>query len=153
MLKRKKQPTCWWPEICPHAADAPDILSHFGTRLPCCTALLAIGERYDEWKRIRAGKARVVIGTRSAVFAPVSDLGLVILDEEQESSIKSENSPRNHARDVAKVPLRRKSGPSSSGLRHPGISTAASGPRPGLQLLHLPGRYNEQALPRGRSWT
>lgn len=63
---------------------------------------LSVGERYDSWKRIRTGLARVVVGTRSAVFAPVEQLGLLIIDEEQDDAYKSEQSPRYHARDVAK---------------------------------------------------
>ena len=58
-------------------------------------------ERYDQWQRIRRGDVRVVLGTRSAVFAPLQNLGLIILDEEQETSYQSENPPRYHARDVA----------------------------------------------------
>ncbi len=67
-----------------------------------CTSSLAVGERYDEWKRIKTGGAKLAIGTRSAVFAPFEKVGLIIIDEEQEDSYKSENSPRYHARDVAK---------------------------------------------------
>ncbi|MFR1232256.1 MAG: hypothetical protein ACLSCQ_00715 [Evtepia gabavorous] len=63
---------------------------------------LSTGERYDEWKRVRDGQASVVIGTRSAVFAPLADVGLMILDEEQESSYQSESMVRYHAREVAK---------------------------------------------------
>jgi len=63
---------------------------------------LAIGERTDEWKRIKRGEARIVIGTRSAVFAPCRELGLVVMDEEQEHTYKSESAPRYHARDVAR---------------------------------------------------
>ena len=63
---------------------------------------LSQGERLDEFRRIRAGEARIVVGTRSAVFAPVENLGLIIMDEEQEQTYKSEASPRFHARDVAK---------------------------------------------------
>ena len=62
---------------------------------------LRVGERYDEWRRIAAGQAHIVVGTRSAVFAPVQDLGVLIVDEEQEHSYKSENTPRYHAREVA----------------------------------------------------
>ena len=58
---------------------------------------LAIGERTDEWKRIKRGEARIVIGTRSAVFAPCRELGLVVMDEEQEHTYKSESAPRYHA--------------------------------------------------------
>ena len=62
---------------------------------------LRVGERYDEWRRIARGEARVVVGTRSAVFAPLQSPGLLILDEEQEHTYKSENAPRYHAREIA----------------------------------------------------
>lgn len=61
-----------------------------------------MGERMDEWKRVRSGQAKIVVGTRSAVFAPVQALGLIVMDEEQESTYKSESSPRYHAREIAK---------------------------------------------------
>ena len=61
-----------------------------------------MGERMDEWKRVKQKKATIVVGTRSAIFAPLDDIGLIIMDEEQEYTYKSENSPRFHARDVAK---------------------------------------------------
>lgn len=77
-----------------HAAFGPDVaVMH---------SALSLGERLDEYKRIARGEARVVVGTRSAVFAPVQNLGLIIIDEEQEGSYKSEKSPRYHARDVAR---------------------------------------------------
>ena len=63
---------------------------------------LRMTERYDQWKRIRRGEVQVVLGTRSAVFAPLKNLGLIVLDEEQEGSYQSENAPRYHARDIAK---------------------------------------------------
>ena len=63
---------------------------------------LSLSERLDEWKRVRRGEVSIAVGTRWAVFAPFDNLGLVILDEEQEHTYKSESSPRYHARDVAK---------------------------------------------------
>ena len=74
----------------------------YGGRTAVLHSRLSMGERLDEWKRIRRREADIVIGTRSAVFAPVSDLGLIVMDEEQEYTYKSESSPRYHARDVAK---------------------------------------------------
>ncbi len=92
--------------LVPEIALTPQLIStfaaYFGDSIAVLHSSLAIGERYDEWKRIRSGSVRVVVGTRSAVFAPVRDLGLLIIDEEQEHTYKSENSPRYHARDVAK---------------------------------------------------
>ena len=75
--------------------------SWFSDRVAILHSSLSDGERFDEWRRIRAGKARVVIGTRSAVFAPLQNLGAIIVDEEQDSSYKQEETPRYNARDVA----------------------------------------------------
>ena len=91
--------------LVPEIALTPQLLAtmaaYFGESVAVLHSSLSAGERYDQWKRARSGEARVVVGTRSAVFAPCTDLGLVILDEEQEHSYKSENSPRYHAREVA----------------------------------------------------
>ena len=91
--------------LVPEIALTPQLLAtmaaYFGESVAVLHSSLSAGERYDQWKRARSGEARVVVGTRSAVFAPCADLGLVILDEEQEHSYKSENSPRYHAREVA----------------------------------------------------
>ena len=74
----------------------------FGDTIAVFHSGLSMGERMDEWKRVRAGQAKIVVGTRSAVFAPVRNLGLIVMDEEQESTYKSESSPRYHAREIAK---------------------------------------------------
>ena len=74
----------------------------FGDTVAVFHSGLSMGERMDEWKRVHSGKARIVVGTRSAVFAPVQNLGLIVMDEEQESTYKSESSPRYHAREIAK---------------------------------------------------
>ena len=91
--------------LVPEIALTPQLLStvaaYFGDRVAVLHSSLSAGERYDQWKRVKSGVARLVVGTRSAVFAPCVNLGLVILDEEQEHSYKSENSPRYHAREVA----------------------------------------------------
>lgn len=92
--------------LVPEIALTPQMLrtfsSHFGNDIAVLHSSLSVGERYDEWKRIKSGKAHVVIGTRSAVFAPVEKLGILIIDEEQEETYRSENAPRYHARDIAK---------------------------------------------------
>ncbi len=91
--------------LVPEIALTPQLLglmaAHFGDRVAVLHSSLPATERYDQWKRIRSGEAKLVVGTRSAVFAPCASLGLVILDEEQEHSYKSENAPRYHAREVA----------------------------------------------------
>ncbi len=74
----------------------------FGADVAVLHSSLSLGERADEYRRIKSGKARIVVGTRSAVFAPVQNLGIIVIDEEGESTYKSENAPRYHARDAAK---------------------------------------------------
>lgn len=92
--------------LVPEIALTPQMLrtfsGHFGDEVAVLHSSLSVGERYDEWKRIKNGKAHLVIGTRSAIFAPTDDLGLCIIDEEQEETYRSENTPRYHARDIAK---------------------------------------------------
>ncbi len=91
--------------LVPEIALTPQLLgkmaAYFGNQVAVLHSSLPVTERYDQWKRVRSGDAKVVVGTRSAVFAPCNNLGLIILDEEQEHSYKSENTPRYHARDVA----------------------------------------------------
>ncbi|NLI69563.1 MAG: primosomal protein N' [Firmicutes bacterium] len=101
-LKRDKNALLLVPEI----ALTPQMVSYFKNKLPREIALLhsrlPLRERYDQWFKIREGSLRVVLGTRSAVFAPLKNIGLIIIDEEQENSYKQEDSPRYHAREVAR---------------------------------------------------
>ena len=109
--------------LVPEIALTPQLLAQFsaqfGDEIAILHSMLSAGERCDEWKRVRSGRAKVVVGTRSAIFAPLENLGLIVLDEEQESSYKSENTPRYHARDVAKCRGGPLWGASGTGLGHP----------------------------------
>ena len=89
------------PEIALTPQTVQRFASRFGDRVAVLHSALSDGERYDEWHRIRAGAARVVVGPRSAVWAPVRNLGLIVVDEEHEASYKQDDSPRYNARDVA----------------------------------------------------
>jgi primosomal protein N' (replication factor Y) (superfamily II helicase) len=91
------------PEIALTPAVASAFRVAFGDRVAIQHSGLSDGERYDQWQRIRRGDVSVVVGTRSAVFAPLSDLGLIVVDEEHDGSFKQEEAPRYHARDVAIV--------------------------------------------------
>ena len=119
LLARGKTALVLVPEI----ALTPQLLrifaSYFGNEVAVLHSSLRAGERYDEWKRIRRGQARVVLGTRSAVFAPLNDLGVIMMDEEQEGSYKSENTPRYHAGGCSQIPLRTAQRPAAAGLGHP----------------------------------
>ncbi|MBQ5565708.1 MAG: primosomal protein N' [Clostridia bacterium] len=91
----------------PEIALTPQVVSlfkaRFGQDVAVFHSALSMGERLDEWKRVRCGIAKIAVGTRSAVFAPFEKIGLIIIDEEQEYTYKSESSPRFHARDIAKL--------------------------------------------------
>lgn len=123
------------------------LMSHFGTDVAVLHSGLKTGERYDEWKRIRNGLARVIIGTRSAVFAPVQNLGLIILDEEQEHTYKSENNPRYHARDVALYRGMKESALVVLGSATPSLETMYKAKSGVYGLFTLSNRYNRRDLP------
>ncbi|MBE6973065.1 MAG: primosomal protein N' [Ruminococcaceae bacterium] len=138
--------------LVPEIALTPQLLriftSHFGQQIAVLHSSLRAGERYDEWKRVRSGEARVVIGTRSAVFAPLSDIGLIVLDEEQEGSYKSENTPRYHARDVAKYRCAQENALLVLGSATPSVETMYHASRGQYELIRLTHRYNQKALPQ-----
>ena len=137
--------------LVPEIALTPQLLrifsAHFGPEVAVLHSSLRAGERYDEWKRVRAGKAKVVLGTRSAVFAPLQDLGLLILDEEQEATYKSENTPRYHARDVAKYRAAHSGGLLVLGSATPSVETMYLARTGVYHMVQLSRRYNEKALP------
>ncbi|MCI8422583.1 MAG: primosomal protein N' [Lawsonibacter sp.] len=138
--------------LVPEIVLTPQLLrifaAHFGGQVALLHSSLRAGERYDEWKRARQGKASVVIGTRSAVFVPLDNLGLIILDEEQESSYKSENVPRYHARDVAKYRCVQYSALLVLGSATPSLETMYQAQTGQLHLFCLRQRYNRQSLPQ-----
>ncbi|WP_459954258.1 primosomal protein N' [Paenibacillus pini] len=100
-IEQGRQAIVLVPEIALTPQMVERFKGRFGDQVAVMHSRLSGGERYDEWRKIREGKANVVVGARSAVFAPFSDLGLIIMDEEHETSYKQEESPKYHARDVA----------------------------------------------------
>ncbi len=137
--------------LVPEIALTPQLLrlftAQFGGEVAVLHSSLRAGERYDEWKRVRAGTARVVVGTRSAVFAPLQNLGLVILDEEQESTYKSEQVPRYHARDVAKYRCAHSGALLLLGSATPSVESMYLARQGQYRLFTLKTRYNARALP------
>ena len=121
--------------------------SYFGSRVAMLHSSLKMTERYDQWKRIRRGEVDVVLGTRSALFAPLKNLGLIIMDEEQEGSYQSENVPRYDAREVAKYLCVREKAALVFGSATPTVETAWAVEQGSYQLALLRRRYNENALP------
>jgi primosomal protein N' (replication factor Y) len=100
-LRRGRQALVLVPEIALTAQLVRRFAARFGAQVVVLHSGLSLGERYDTWRRLRRGEARVVVGSRSAVFAPLPELGLIVVDEEHESSYKHEEGVRYHARDVA----------------------------------------------------
>ena len=122
--------------------------AYFGSEVAMLHSSLRMSERYDQWKRIRRGEVRVVLGTRSAIFAPVRNLGLIVLDEEQEGSYQSENPPRYHTRDVAKFLCARFGATLLLGSATPSVESFYAAEKGTYHLFTLRQRYNARALPR-----
>ncbi len=138
--------------LVPEIALTPQLLgllaAYFGEAVAVLHSSLPAAERYDQWKRIRAGEARVVVGTRSAVFAPCVDLGLLILDEEQEHSYKSENSPRYAAKEVAFWRGIKERALVILGSATPTVETMYHAKVGDYSLYTLQERYNGKPLPQ-----
>ena len=111
---------------------------------------LSGGERHDEWHKIRQGRARIVIGARSAIFAPVEPLGLIIVDEEHEHTYKQEEAPRYHARDVAVMRGRMEGAVVVLGSATPSLESYANCKKGKFTLLNLPERVDNQKMPHVR---
>ena len=137
--------------LVPEIALTPQMLAtfsaHYGDQVAVLHSSLSVGERYDEWKRIRRGEARLVIGTRSAVFAPVKDLGILIIDEEQEETYRSENTPRYDAREVAKYLCAHAGALLLMGSATPRIESMYQAKNGRYHFFELSERYNEKELP------
>lgn len=136
------------PEIALTPQLVERFVGYFGDRVALLHSSLSAGERYDEWKRVKSGEATVVIGTRSAVFAPVQRLGAIILDEEQEPSYKSEQNPRYHAREIAKYRCARENALLLMGSATPTVETMYHARQGRYKLFELNHRFNEQDLPQ-----
>jgi len=135
------------PEIGLTPAVAADLRQIFGDRVAILHSALSDQERAEQWHRIKRGDARMVVGTRSAVFAPVSDLALVIVDEEQDSSYKQEETPRYHARDVAVMRAKMANAVVVLGSATPSLESYFNARKNKYTLLELPDRVEQRPLP------
>ncbi len=138
--------------LVPEIALTPQMVSRFKARLGPEVAVLhshlGMGERYDQWRRIARGDCRVVIGARSAIFAPVKDLGLIIIDEEHETSYKEHTPPRYHAREVALRRARRNDAVVVLGSATPSLESLQHAGAGDFHLLTLPRRIDDRPLPQ-----
>jgi len=135
------------PEIALTPQTVNIFASHFGDDIAVLHSALGTGERYDEWSRVHTGAVRVVIGTRSAVFAPLSNIGMIVIDEEQEHTYKSESSPRYHAREIAKYRITQSSGLLLLASATPAIESMYAAKTGKYKLFKIENRYNEKVLP------
>ncbi len=137
--------------LLPEIALTPQTLKIFGARYGDRVALihsgLSSGERYDSYMRIRSGEADLVVGTRSAVFAPVHDLGLIIIDEEHESTYKSDTSPKYHARDIARFRCAHNGAVMLLSSATPSLESYTKALEGKYKLLKLKERYGTAELP------
>jgi primosomal protein N' (replication factor Y) len=135
------------PEIGLTPAVAADVHDVFGDEVAILHSGLSDKERAQHWHRIRRGAARAVVGTRSAVFAPVSNLALIIVDEEQDSSYKQEETPRYHARDVAVMRAKFSNAVVVLGSATPSLESYFNAKKNRYALLEMPDRVEKRPLP------
>lgn len=142
--------------LVPEISLTPQMLDRFIARfgkeeIAVLHSKLSIGERHDEWERIREGEAKIVIGARSAIFAPVKKIGIIIIDEEHDSSYKSEANPKYDAKEVAKQIAKQSKCPLLLGSATPDMKTyysAIEGEKKDVELLTLTKRANQSSLPK-----
>lgn len=137
--------------LVPEISLTPQVLDIFHARYGDLTAVihsgLSLGERNDEYQRIKEGKAKIVIGTRSAVFAPVNNLGLIVMDEEQEQAYKSERTPRYNAKDVAKFRVRYNNAFLLMASATPSVESYSNALKGNYVLTEIKDRYGNANLP------
>ncbi len=135
------------PEIALAAQVVARFVARFGERVAVLHSALSAGERYDEWRRVLDGAADIVVGSRSALFAPVRDPGLIVVDEEQEPSYKQESDPRYHAVDTALMLGRLARSVVVLGSATPRVTTWYAARGGELRLLEMPARVAGRPLP------
>lgn len=136
------------PEIALTPILSRRLRAHFGDQIAIFHSSLSKGERFDEWTRLRAGAARVVLGTRSAVFAPVQKLGVIIIDEEQDASYRQEESPYYHARDTAIVRAQKEAAVVVLGTATPSLESFHNAQNGKYTYIELPQRIANRPLAR-----
>ena len=134
------------PEISLTPQITNRFIARFGDQVAIMHSGLSDGEKYDEWRKIKSGEARVVVGARSAIFAPVENLGIIIIDEEHETSYKQDSSPRYHARDIALLRAKWHGATLVLGSATPSLESRARAQRGVYELLMLTKRANEAAI-------
>ena len=146
-LERKRGAILLVPEIALTAQLVARFHSRFGEAVALLHSGLSAGERYDEWRRIEKGEARLAIGVRSAIFAPLQEVGVIIVDEEHDTSYKQEEGVRYHARDLALVRGKESGAVVVLGSATPSFESFFNSQTGKYRPLHLPGRIDDRPLP------
>ena len=147
-LKLGKDSIMLVPEISLTPQTVDRFLSRFGEeKIAVLHSKLSVGERYDQWKKIERGDAKIVIGARSAIFAPVQNLGIIIIDEEHDESYKSEMSPRYNAKEIASYLGEKNNVPVVLGSATPDMNTYYKAINGKIELVELTKRANNASLP------
>ncbi len=147
VLEKGKEAIVLVPEIALTPQMVERFKGRFGSQVAVLHSALSVGEKYDEWRKILRKEVKVVVGARSAIFAPFENLGIIIIDEEHEASYKQEDNPRYHARDVAIWRGRYHCCPIVLGSATPTLESFARAKKGVYELLTMEKRMNEQALP------
>jgi len=147
VLQDGKEAIVLVPEISLTPQMVKRFKGRFGDQVAVLHSGLSAGEKYDEWRKIQRKEVKVVVGARSAIFAPFENLGIIIIDEEHETSYKQEDNPRYHARDVAIERARNHRCPVILGSATPSLESFARAQKGVYKLLTMPNRMNNQALP------
>ena len=147
VLEKGKSVIVLVPEISLTPQTASRFVGRFGERVALLHSRLSDGERYDQWHRIQNGDADIVIGPRSAIFAPVQELGMLIIDEEHSDSYKSDTAPRYHAREVAQKRSELANCPVVLGSATPSLESFHQAQNRSYQLLNLPDRVFDRKMP------
>ncbi len=149
-IKNEKQAIVLVPEISLTPQMVERFVGRFGKSVAVIHSGLSQGERFDQWNKIRNGEVNVVVGARSAIFAPFDNIGIIILDEEHETSYKSETSPRYHAADIAMYRGRKHGAPVLLASATPSVISYYNAEQGIYKLFEMKKRYNENPLPKAR---
>ncbi|MGO4942041.1 primosomal protein N' [Ruoffia tabacinasalis] len=146
-LQQGKSALLLVPEISLTPQMVERVVSRFQTGIAVLHSGLSITEKYDEWQRIIKGEAKIVVGARSSIFAPLENIGIIIIDEEHETTYKQSDNPRYHARDVARWRSEYHNAPLILGSATPSLESRARAQVGNYHLIHLENRVNQMPMP------
>lgn len=146
-LNQDKTAVLLVPEISLTPQMIKQLKQRFGDKVAVLHSRLSVGEHFDEWRKLQSGEAQIAVGARSSIFAPLDNIGVIILDEEHESTYKQNDSPRYHAREVAKWRANYHHCPVVLGSATPSLESRARAQNGVYKYLEMPNRTNDKPLP------